>query len=130
VAKRERLHGRVVGRRRKREGRNVVEVKKGETKGRTVQRKINISMNNILMFHFCKHKDMLGKPKTGVHSYRIMNIAIVDVLGTILLAKAIQYYIIPETNIWLILSGCFLSGIILHRIFCVKTTIDKFLFGR
>ena len=83
-------------------------------------------MNNILMFHFCKHKDMLGKPKTGVHSYRIMNIAVVDVLLTILLAKAIQYYIIPDTNI---LSSCFLSGIILHRIFCVKTTVDKLLFG-
>tara|TARA_B100000900_G_C20345817_1_gene620158 strand:+ start:133 stop:309 length:177 start_codon:yes stop_codon:yes gene_type:complete len=58
-----------------------------------------------------------------------MNIAIVDVLATILLAKAIQYYIIPEVDIWLILAGCFLSGIILHRVFCVKTTIDKLLFG-
>ncbi len=81
------------------------------------------------MFHFCKHKDIFGKPKEGVHSYRIMNIAIVDVLATILLAKAIQYYIIPEVDIWLILAGCFLSGIILHRVFCVKTTIDKLLFG-
>ena len=81
------------------------------------------------MFHFCKYKDIFGKPKEGVHSYRIMNIAIVDVLATILLAKAIQYYIIPETDIWLILAGSFLSGIILHRVFCVKTTIDKLLFG-
>ena len=60
------------------------------------------------MFHFCKYKDIFGKPKEGVHSYRIMNIAIVDVLATILLAKAIQYYIIPETDIWLILAGSFL----------------------
>lgn len=81
------------------------------------------------MFHFCKHKDIFGKPGEGVHKYRIMNIAIVDVLATILLAKAIQYYIIPEIDIWLILAGCFLSGIILHRVFCVKTTIDKLLFG-
>lgn len=81
------------------------------------------------MFHFCKYKDIFGKPKEGLHSYRIMNIAIVDVLATILLAKAIQYYIIPETDIWLILAGSFLSGIILHRVFCVKTTIDKLLFG-
>ena len=81
------------------------------------------------MFHFCKYKDIFGKPKEGAHSYRIMNIAIVDVLATILLAKAIQYYIIPETDIWLILAGSFLSGIILHRVFCVKTKIDKLLFG-
>ena len=81
------------------------------------------------MFHFCKYKDVFGKPKEGVHSYRLMGISMVDVLATILLAKAIQYYIIPETDIWLILAGSFLSGIILHRVFCVKTTIDKLLFG-
>jgi hypothetical protein len=81
------------------------------------------------MFYFCKHKDALGKPGEGVHKYRFMNIAIVDVLLTILLAKAIQYYIIPTYDIWLILFVCFISGIILHRVFCVKTTIDKLLFG-
>ena len=80
------------------------------------------------MFHFCKHKDILGKPGEGVHKYRFMNIAIVDVLLTILLAKAIQYYIIPTYDIWLILFACFIAGILLHRIFCVKTTIDKLLF--
>ncbi len=81
------------------------------------------------MFHFCKHKDIFGKPGKGVHKYRIMNIAIVDVLATILLAKAIQYYIIPTYDIWLILLVCFIAGIIFHRVFCVKTTIDKLLFG-
>ena len=80
------------------------------------------------MFHFCKHKDIFGKPNEGVHKYKIMNIAIVDVLGTILIAKAIQYYIIPEYDIWLILFCCFLLGIIMHRLFCVRTTIDKLLF--
>ena len=33
---------------------------------------------------------MLGKPKEGVHSIRYLNIAVVDVLLTILLAKFIQ----------------------------------------
>ena len=82
------------------------------------------------MFYFCKYKDIFGKPKEGVHKYRIMNIAIVDVLATILLAKAIQYYIVPKKSIWLILILCFILGIILHRIFCVKTTIDRLLFGK
>ena len=45
------------------------------------------------MFYFCKYKDALGKPKEGVHKYRIMNLSIFDVLATILLAKTIQYYI-------------------------------------
>lgn len=82
------------------------------------------------MFYFCKYKDVLGKPKEGFHKYRIMNISILDVLATILLAKTIQYYIVPDKNIWLILILCFISGIILHRIFCVKTTIDRLLFGK
>ena len=82
------------------------------------------------MFYFCKYKDMLGKPKEGFHKYRIMNISILDVLATILLAKTIQYYIVPDKNIWLILILCFILGIILHRIFCVKTTIDRLLFGK
>jgi uncharacterized membrane protein YcaP (DUF421 family) len=82
------------------------------------------------MFYFCKYKDALGKPKEGVHKYRIMNISIFDVLATILLAKTIQYYIVPDKSIWLILILCFILGIILHRIFCVKTTIDRLLFGK
>ena len=81
------------------------------------------------MWYFCKYKDILGKPGEGLHSYRVFNIAIVDVLLTILLAKFIQYYIMEETDFLLILICCFIMGIILHRIFCVRTTIDKLLFA-
>ena len=34
-----------------------------------------------------------------------------------------------ETEFSLILVFCFIAGIILHRVFCVKTTIDKLLFS-
>ena len=44
------------------------------------------------MWYFCKYKDALGKPNEGLHSYRVFNISIIDVLLTILLAKFIQYY--------------------------------------
>ena len=81
------------------------------------------------MWYFCKYKDILGKPGKGLHSYRVFNIAIVDVLLTVLLAKFIQYYIMEETDFLLILTCCFIMGIILHRIFCVRTTIDKLLFA-
>ena len=81
------------------------------------------------MWYFCKYKDILGKPGEGLHSYRVFNIAIVDVLLTVLLAKFIQYYIMEETDFLLILICCFIMGIILHRIFCVRTTIDKLLFA-
>ena len=75
----------------------------------------------------CKYKDALGKPKEGLHKYRIFNIAIVDVLLTILGAYII-YLFNPKINFFIILLCLFILGIILHRIFCVRTTIDKLLF--
>lgn len=78
---------------------------------------------------FCKYRYILGKPKQGVHSIRYLNIAIVDVLLTILLAKFIQYYFMKEQSIWFILFLTFILGIFMHRLFCVRTTIDKLLFS-
>jgi fatty acid desaturase len=75
----------------------------------------------------CKYKDALGKPKTGIHSYRIFNIAIADVIMTIIASLIISYFF--KFNFWITLVVLFLLGIILHRIFCVKTTVDKILFS-
>jgi hypothetical protein len=76
---------------------------------------------------FCEYKDVLGQVGTGIHAYRIFDIAIVDVLFTILGAYII-HLLIPEYDFVYILIFLFLLGIILHRIFCVRTTIDKILF--
>jgi len=76
--------------------------------------------------NLCKFKDIFGKPNTGLHSIRIFNIAIVDVLLTVLLAYIIAN--VFHTRIYVTLLVLFVSGIILHRLFCVKTTVDKFLF--
>ena len=81
------------------------------------------------MWYFCKYKDALGKPNEGLHSYRVFDIAVFDVLLTFLLAKFIQYYILEEYDFLLILISCFIVGILLHRVFCVKTTVDKLLFS-
>ena len=75
----------------------------------------------------CKYKNILGVPGQGPHSYRIFNIAIVDVLLTLILAYILSYiYNISFVKTSIIL---FILGILLHRIFCVKTTIDKLLFS-
>ena len=76
--------------------------------------------------NLCKYKDALGKPDVGIHSYRIFNIAIADVIMTFIGAFLISY----SLNISFIWTSIFLFslGIILHHIFCVKTTIDKILF--
>ena len=74
----------------------------------------------------CKYKNALGIPNTGVHSYRLFGVAIVDVILTILAAIIISYlFKIPILYTTVTL---FILGIILHRLFCVRTTVDKLLF--
>jgi hypothetical protein len=75
----------------------------------------------------CEYRDIIGKVGQGVHSYRFLNIAIVDVIVTIMLAFGIHKMLGSPFLITLFIV--FLLGILSHRIFCVRTTIDKLLFG-
>ena len=77
---------------------------------------------------FCKYRNVLGEPGKGVNQYRLFHLAIVDVLLTILLALLIHRFY-PSQNIFLILLAVFLLGILVHRLFCVNTAINKLLFG-
>jgi uncharacterized membrane protein YcaP (DUF421 family) len=74
----------------------------------------------------CPYKFIFGKPKEGVHQYRIFDIALADVLSTIAGAYLISKF--TNQDFKLVLFILFLLGIILHHLFCVQTTIDKFLF--
>ena len=77
--------------------------------------------------NLCKYKNALGEPGKGIHSYRLFNVAIADVVMTILGAYLISYFFnISFTYTAIIL---FSLGIFLHHIFCVKTTVDKILFN-
>jgi hypothetical protein len=69
---------------------------------------------------------MLGEPNKGIHSYRLFGVAIADVIMTIIAAAIIAYF--RKQSFISVLLFLFLLGIILHRIFCVRTTIDKLLF--
>jgi uncharacterized membrane protein YcaP (DUF421 family) len=80
-------------------------------------------MSNI----FCKYKNIFGKENTGIHKYRVLNIAVVDFLGTLLGAIIIAYYF--KLNYIITILIIFLLAIIIHRLFCVNTTINKFIFG-
>ena len=73
----------------------------------------------------CIYKDSLGIPGKGFHSH-FLGIAILDVIGTILIAEILSYAF--NWNIYLTLIAAFLTGIVLHRMFCVRTTVDKLLF--
>jgi hypothetical protein len=79
------------------------------------------------MNSMCKYKHIFGIEGQGFHSYRVMNIAIFDVIGTILIAWIIS--IIFKIHFGYVIIVAFLLGVILHRIFCVNTTINKYIFG-
>ena len=74
---------------------------------------------------FCQYKDSLGIPNQGVHKH-FMGVAIVDVIMTIL--GAYLFHLFTGYSLWKCVLGLFLLGILLHRLFCVRTTIDKWLF--
>jgi len=76
--------------------------------------------------NLCKYKNLIGKEGTGVHSYRFLNIAIIDVIVTIIGAYMIHLFF--KVNFTATLLVLFLLGIVCHRLFCVRTTIDKLLF--
>jgi hypothetical protein len=82
----------------------------------------------IEMKVLCPYRDLFGKVGEGIHSYRIANIAIVDVILTIL-GAALLHLVFPSYRFITILIALFLLGIILHRLFCVRTTVDRILFG-
>jgi len=76
--------------------------------------------------NLCKYKNILGEPNKGVHSYRLFGLAIMDVIMTIVAAFVISY--LNKFSFLYTLLFLFVLGIILHRLFCVRTTIDKLLF--
>jgi hypothetical protein len=77
-------------------------------------------------FNLCKYRNALGVPGKGAHSIRLTGVAVVDVIMTLVGAYIISYY--ARTSFAWTAAGFFLLGIILHRLFCVRTTIDKLLF--
>lgn len=75
----------------------------------------------------CRFKDIFGRPREGAHAYRVFDIAIVDVAATVVVAYLIAR--IFGLAFWKSLVTLFIVGIISHRAFCVRTTVDKWLFS-
>jgi hypothetical protein len=75
----------------------------------------------------CEYKDVFGKPEEGVHSLRMLNIAIVDLALTIMFA----YWFARRYNYEFkyTFGAIFILGIIAHRLFCVNTTVNTIIFG-
>lgn len=76
----------------------------------------------------CEYSELIGKVGEGIHSYRLFNIAILDVIITMIGAYFLQKKFFSNYSYLQVLTVVFIVGIISHRIFCVRTTIDKMLF--
>jgi hypothetical protein len=74
----------------------------------------------------CKYKDLFGKPGEGIHSWRIFDVGVIDVLTTILFAYFISFF--TGIRLLYVLPAVFLLGIYVHRLFCVRTKLDRILF--
>lgn len=76
----------------------------------------------------CKYRHIFGVEGEGMHSIRIFNIAVVDTLATLLVGAVIAaHFQLNVYKVWLVL---FVLGILVHRLFCVNSTINKSFFGR
>ena len=73
-----------------------------------------------------KNKKIFGIVNKGIHKYKIFNIAIFDLLFTLINALIISFYI--KKSFITIFILLFLISIIVHRIKGIRTTIDKLLF--
>jgi hypothetical protein len=76
--------------------------------------------------NLCRYKDIFGRPREGAHAYRIFDIAVVDVVATVFVAFLVAR--IFSLSFWKSLVVLFIIGILSHRAFCVRTTVDKWVF--
>ena len=79
---------------------------------------------------FARYSNIFGQVGQGVHAYRIVNLAVVDILATVLGAHLLCLWLQYSswTSYFCILVGLFLLGIAMHRLFCVRPPlIDLYL---
>jgi len=75
----------------------------------------------------CQYKDIIGKPNTGLrHQFRFFDIAVLDTIVTLLAVYAISVYF--DFSFWYTLVVVFIIMVISHRLFCVRSTTDRWLF--
>ena len=78
--------------------------------------------------NLCKYKDVLGKPNEGIRKIRdpVFGTALSDVIIMLLASFLISNYFNYSLSSVVILM--FILSVLAHRLFCVRTTVDKFLF--
>lgn len=75
------------------------------------------------MTSLCKYKNIFGEPLKGAHAYRILNVPIVDAVGTVALAY-VTTKLHPSTSFIMALVFWLVVAAALHSAFCVKTPLS------
>jgi hypothetical protein len=75
----------------------------------------------------CQYKDIFGKVGEGAHKYRIpiLDIALVDTAMT--LGFGIFLAWLFKWSYWITIVLVFIAGILAHKMFCVKTRMNRAL---
>lgn len=73
----------------------------------------------------CKYKDVLGKAGSDEYT-RILTVRVMDIVTLIVGSYLIAYLF--DFSFWKTLLVIFISGIVVHRMFCVRSAVDKMLF--
>ena len=75
----------------------------------------------------CKYRHIFGKEGEGVHSIRLFNIAVVDLVLTVIGSYFISMYF--DVSFWPVLLVVLVISVLVHKLFCVDTTFTRFIFG-
>ena len=84
--------------------------------------------NNNNNMKTCPIRDIFGRPGEGVHRARILGLAVMDVLLTVLAAVLLHVYVFRHMSIALVLVCTFAVGVVVHRMLDVRTAVDMWLF--
>lgn len=77
----------------------------------------------------CKYKHILGEEKKGFHKQRFLGFALYDVVGTLLIALLLKTFVFVDNSFGWVFLWLMVLAILLHRVFCVNTTLNKAIFG-
>ena len=75
----------------------------------------------------CQYKDILGVPREGIHSIRVFDYAIIDIIMTFVGAVIISYFY--KINLIFMFLYLFILGQYLHILFCVETKFISTFFN-
>jgi len=77
----------------------------------------------------CKYNKLFGEAGSteGLRKYRVFGIAVLDVSVTLAVAVMVAWvFKLPYIQT---IVAIFILGIFVHRAFCVRTAVDKMIFG-